>query len=193
MPTYTETELALHRVKRLVGERLNPAQYRLALPLQIEAWDVPDEPVAFAAAVGQRFRPFAVGEAWGRPWSTTWFYVTGAVPADWDVTEGRLELVVDLGFTLANPGFQAEGLVYEPDGRILKGLEPRANAVRLNLRAGEHLDLFIEAAGNPDVHESLLSFSPVRDGRKSTADTKFTGGADKEGNSLCLLRRSCST
>lgn len=171
MPTYTETELALLRVNRLVGELLSPAQYQLALPLQVEAWDVPDEPVPFAAAVGQQFRPFAVGEAWGRPWSTTWFHVTGTVPADWDVTERRLELVVDLGFTLASPGFQAEGLVYEPDGRILKGLEPRANAVLLDVRPGEDVDLYIEAAGNPDMLESLLSFSPVLDGRKSTAGT----------------------
>ncbi|HEV7185437.1 MAG TPA: glycoside hydrolase family 38 C-terminal domain-containing protein [Leifsonia sp.] len=160
------------RLKRLVVERLSPAQYRHSLPLHIEAWDVPDEPVPFDAAVAQAYRSFAVGEAWGRPWGTTWFHVTGTVPTEWHVTDGQLELVVDLGFTLANPGFQAEGLVYTPEGRILKGLEPRAGAVRLDVRPGDSIDLYIEAAGNPDVQEGLFTFSPMVVGRKSTAGSE---------------------
>ena len=58
------------------------------------------------------------------------------------------ELVVDLGFTGAGPGFQAEGTVYAPDGVVLGGIEPRRRAVPL---AGGAVDLYVEAAANPDM------------------------------------------
>jgi alpha-mannosidase len=100
--------------------------------------------VPFAEAAKQEYRPFAVGEAWGRPWGTVWFHVTGTVPAGW----AHPELVVDLGFTGAGPGFQAEGTVYSPDGVVLGGIEPRRRAVPL---PGGAVDLYVEAAANPDM------------------------------------------
>ena len=56
------------------------------------------------------------------------------------------ELVVDLGFTGAGPGFQAEGTVYAPDGVVLGGLEPRRRAVPLAGAAGA---LLLDAARCP--------------------------------------------
>jgi alpha-mannosidase len=35
----------------------------------VEVWTVGGAPVPFAHAVQQAFRPFAVGEAWGRPFA----------------------------------------------------------------------------------------------------------------------------
>jgi alpha-mannosidase len=158
---HDDSGFVLPRVARFVRERLTPALHRASAPARVAAWTAPGEPVPFAEAVGQEYRPFAVGEAWGRPWGTAWFHVTGEVPAEW----AHPELHVDLGFTGAGPGFQAEGTVYGPDGVILGGLEPRRRAVPLRLQQG-HLaatgseqgapaaipvDLFVEAAANPDM------------------------------------------
>ena len=72
------------------------------------------------------YAPCSPGQAWGRPWGTTWFRLTGDVPADWAAEEGcEPEIVVDLGFGGAQPGFSAEATAYAPDGTIVKGLHPR--------------------------------------------------------------------
>ncbi|MBC7443480.1 MAG: alpha-mannosidase, partial [Ramlibacter sp.] len=129
---HDDSTLVEFRISRFVRERLNPAVNRATVPLSIDAWDAPGEPVPFSEAVRQAFTPFGTGRAWGRPWGTTWFHVTGTVPAPWTAQSGtRLELVVDLGFSQATPGFQAEGLVWTPDGVILKAVEPRNRSVPL--------------------------------------------------------------
>lgn len=166
---YSQYQLALMRVDRFVGERILKAIYRETAPVSITAWEVPDEPVPFADAVGQTFTSFAIGDRWGRPWSTLWLHITGTVPADWSLDDGRLELVVDLGFTQAMVGFQAEGLVYSATGDILKALEPRSMAVRLDVQPGETFEVYVEAAANPDVGASLAEFEPILTGRKQTA------------------------
>ncbi|ODA89890.1 hypothetical protein ATY41_11940 [Leifsonia xyli subsp. xyli] len=97
-------------------ERLTPALERAAVPVTVEAWEAPDEPVPFAEAAAAEFAPFAVG----RPWGTVWFRVAGTVPAEWEAAAEDVELVVDLGFTVGQAGFQAEGLVWATDGAILK-------------------------------------------------------------------------
>jgi alpha-mannosidase len=167
---HDDSGFVLPRVARFVRERLTPALHRAKTACEVTAWTAPGEPVPFAEAAAQEYRPFAVGEAWGRPWGTVWFRVTGAVPAGW----AHPELVVDLGFTGAGPGFQAEGTVYAPDGVILGGLEPRRRAVPMGGAGGlqqGHLaatgsqqgppaaaparsatvDLYVEAAANPDM------------------------------------------
>jgi alpha-mannosidase len=118
------TALAEARVARFVQDRLTPHVHRRRIPLAIEAWDAPGEPVPFAEAVRQEYRPFAVGTPWSRPWGTTWFHVTGEVPADADAEGTSLEVLVDLGFIDRQPGFQAEGLVHRPDGSVVKAIEP---------------------------------------------------------------------
>ncbi|MCX4834470.1 glycosyl hydrolase-related protein [Streptomyces sp. NBC_01016] len=155
------------RVERFVRERIAPALERRHLALDVTAWDVPDEPVPFAEAVKQEYAPITPGTPWSRPWGTTWFHVTGDIPADWGGPGLVLELVVDLGFSDRQPGFQAEGLVYRPDGTIAKGLEPLNNAIPLGPGP---VDLYIEGASNPDVggHHFYL---PTPLGDKKTAGT----------------------
>ncbi|MBU2664813.1 alpha-mannosidase [Actinoplanes bogorensis] len=150
------------RVERFVREHLRPAVERRRYALDVEAWDVPGEPVPFAEAVKQQFTPTAPGVAWGRPWGTTWFHVTGEVPPSWGAADGVREMVVDLGFSRAQPGFQAEGLVFRPDGSLVKGLEPRNDAVPL---APGPIDLYVEAASNPDVSANV----PTPMGDRATA------------------------
>lgn len=156
------------RIDRFVLERLTPAIYRRALPLTIEAWEVPGEPVPFRDAVGQDFTPFEVGSPWSRPWGTTWFHVTGVVPEGWGGDGTALELLIDLGFSTRQAGFQAEGLVYRPDGSIAKALEPFNGYVPLDVAPGDPIDVYVEAASNPDIGGNFF-YVPTPLGDPATA------------------------
>ncbi|WP_120337344.1 alpha-mannosidase [Cryobacterium soli] len=167
------TTLVRARIRRFVSERVTPALYCTSTPLTITAWEVPDEPVPFADAVEHEFTPFAIGSPWGKPWGTTWFHVTGVVPDDWSRfahLDTRTELLVDLGFLSGQAGFQAEGLVYDPEGRIVKAVEPFNNYVPLQVGPGGVVDVYVEAASNPDVG-SDWTFQPTAVGDKATAGT----------------------
>jgi alpha-mannosidase len=137
------------RIDRTLRERVLPAVYPLAVPLTVQAWTVPGEPVPVADGLAAPYEPTAVGEPWGPPWGTTWFRFTGEVPADW---AGRpVEAVVDLGFGSGpggdQPGFSAEGLVYLPDGTPVKGLHPRSHWFRIP--GPGPVSFHVEAAANP--------------------------------------------
>ena len=139
------------RVDRAVSEWLEPAVTARRMPLAASSWNAPGEPVPFADAHGARYRSVAPGEPWGRPWGTTWFRFQGRVPDTWDPADGPIEAVIDLGFTPAFPGFQAEGLAYDAGGGILKGIAPRNTHVRLAAAPGESVEFFVEGAANPDI------------------------------------------
>ena len=166
------------RLKRVLDERIRPAVYPESVPLEVAVWVAPGRPdraqsrdrgtVAVAEGLAAEVVPVAVGDAWGAPWGTSWFRVTGRVPKEW---AGRtVEAVLDLGFDENMPGFQCEGLVYRPDGTPVKGLNPRNQWVRIGAPAegGEEVCLHIEAASNPvllDYHP----FVPTRLGDIETA------------------------
>ncbi|MGN6206444.1 alpha-mannosidase [Humibacter sp.] len=180
---HDDSRLVLERINRFLGERIAPAIYPERIPLELTAWDVPDEPVPFAEAIVQPFEPFAVGQPWSKPWGTTWFHVKGSVPDAWREAsdDSRVELVVDLGFEGDGAGFQAEGLVYAPDGTIVKAVEPFNAAVAVE---GETVDLYIEAASNPNIGGSWgWGATPMGD--------KATAGADPiyRVRSIALARR----
>ena len=155
------------RIERFIRERIQPAVYRRTAPLTISAWNVDDEPVPFESAVGQSFEPFAVGDAWGKPWGTVWFHLTGAVPAEWEEHGTRAEVVVDLGFTETLPGFQAEGTAYTADGVIIKAIEP-LNSYLPAGHAGSSVDIYLEAAANPNI-AGIFTFGVTELGDKMTA------------------------
>ena len=136
------------RLGRFVEELITPNLYGRTHELELRAWQVPDEPVPFADAVGQSYEPFAVGSKWGRGWSTMWLHVTGAVPADW-VGEHHYEIVVDLGFRTQLDGGQAEGLAFRPDGSIIKAIEPFNRY--LPVEDPGTIDFYLECAANPEV------------------------------------------
>ncbi len=153
------------RLTRFVAEHLEPALYRDRRPVELSWWIAPGEPVPFAEAVGQEFAPVEIGTRWGRPWGTAWIHVTGNVPADW-LVDGALpadttaELVVDLGFT-GGPGFQAEALAWRPDGVTVKAIAPFNNHVPLD--PGVPVDLYLEAASNPDLGTTGFRPTPLGD------------------------------
>jgi alpha-mannosidase len=152
------------RVSRFLSERLIPATYRRRIALDLTAWVAPGEPVPFAEAVTQDFGPFAAGDTWGRPWGTTWIHLVGTVPADWEMAGGKVEVVLDLGFNRGHPGFQSEGLVWAADGSIIKAVEPMNSYVPLSVSPGDTIDLYLEAAANPDIQgESVYAPTPLGD------------------------------
>jgi alpha-mannosidase len=130
--------------------------------MEVSVRQLPGEPVGFAEATGPgaEFAPFAPDSAWGPAWTTSWFRLTGSVPDDWP--EGDVAAVIDLGFE-GGPGFQAEGLVYRPDGTIIKGVHPMNSAVGL-ARVGGEIELFVEAAANPDITTGMFLPTPLGDG-----------------------------
>lgn len=164
---HDDSALIEARIERFLVERLQPALYASTTPVGLESWVVPGEPVPFDEARDQAFDAFEVGTPWGRAWSTMWLRIRGAIPA---VGDGqRAELVLDLGFHTAEPGFQAEGTVYRPDGSIVKAVEPRNAYVPLEGAPGDRFEFYLEAAANPDVADGFRYFQPTVLGEWETA------------------------
>ncbi len=162
-----------NRLTRMLLERIKPAVHTPVAGLQVQAWHVEGgqgEPVSAARALQASYAPFAVGQPWGPPWGTSWFHLAGSIPAS--AAGNRMEAVVDLGWAAHSPGFQAEGLVFRPDGSVIKGLNPFNSWIPIvdDAVGGESVDLYIEAAANPMIQEPYL-FRPTRFGEKSTAGT----------------------
>ncbi|WP_240675577.1 alpha-mannosidase [Cellulomonas endophytica] len=139
------------RLARTLATRVLPAVHGHRAPVEVTVAHLPGEPEPFADAVRRPFVPVAVGEPWGRPWSTSWFRMRGRVPAA--MAGRRVELLVDLGFDAGGPGFQAEGLAWTPGGVPLKGVEPRNAWVLVGdpAAAGAEVDVLVEAAANPHI------------------------------------------
>jgi alpha-mannosidase len=165
---HDDRSLVEARLRRVLDERIRPAVYPESLPLEVAVWNAPGEPVPVAEGLAGVPEPIAVGDMWGAPWGTSWFRVTGTVPAGW--AGQTVEAILDLGFDENMPGFQCEGLIYRPDGTPVKGLNPRNQWVRIAAPAegGEEVRLHIEAASNPVIF-GYRPFVPTRLGDKETA------------------------
>ena len=169
------------RLNRVLNQRLKPAVHRSVAPVRLSVWHVdggqgepvpPSEALPGGPAVAEgRYQPADVGLRWGPAWGTSWFHVEASVPAE--AAGRRVELFVDLGWENRFAGFQAEGLVYRPDGSVVKGLNPRNLWVPIADPAtgGETVDLYIEAAANPKVDHGDTPFAATPLGEKSTAGT----------------------
>ena len=166
---FDRSSQVLTRLDRFLSDHRD--LYLDTAPVEIEAWEVPDEPVGFDEARDAAYRPFPVGRDWGRPWGTTWFRVRGEVPASWaDVPDAAPELVVDLGFHRFDVGFQAEALAWRPDGTTIKAVEPENRWVPVG-GPGESFEVFLEAASNPRVtSEALVHPTPVGDKRTAGSE-----------------------
>ncbi|MHB9854885.1 alpha-mannosidase [Streptomyces krungchingensis] len=139
------------RVERIHDQRIKPATYAATVPLVVEAWQAPGEPVPFEEAAAAPYAPFAMDTPWGPPWGTTWFRMRGQVPAEY--AGRRVEAVIDLGFVGDWPGNQAEALVHLADGTPLKAVNPLNQYVPIARQAvgGEPVEYLVEAASNPDI------------------------------------------
>ncbi len=139
--------IARTRINRVLWQLVRPAVYGARVPLSVAAHHVHGEPIGVAEARAREYRPFAVGDAWGGAWDTTWFRMQATVPSAWQGEE--VVALVDLGGMLM-VGFTAEGLVWEGDQpRQGLHLKHREYVVARPAAGGESVDLLVEAAANP--------------------------------------------
>jgi len=139
-PKQTEDRIraALGRIEKLI--------YVTAAPLEIAAWHVHGEPVMPEKAFKAKYAPFAVGEAWGAHWDTTWFRFRGTVPVEW---KGREVIGLIVLTNEKREGFVAEGMIYQ-NGKPVRAINShRANVdIAAKARGGERFEFYVEAASN---------------------------------------------
>jgi alpha-mannosidase len=153
--------MVFRRLDRFVARYLLPNQYSQKVPLDILGWKVGGEPVDFAAAKSAPYERVEIGQPWGSPWDTWWFQVEGTVPQEWssELENHQPELLVDLGKKdYIMPGFQAEALVRDEDGTIIKAVEPWNSRVPLP-DCGQDFHYYIEAAANPRLFVNPPEFT----------------------------------
>jgi alpha-mannosidase len=135
------------RIEEIVRGVVRPAIYPMTAPLDVTAHHVHGEPITVSDATARSFEPFAVGDAWGPAWDTTWFRFTGTVPDAWAGSDvvARVELGAGVG-----PGFSAEALIWR-DGAPVHGVHRlhTDHVIGRPARGGEGVDLLVEAAANP--------------------------------------------
>ncbi|MCC6227109.1 MAG: alpha-mannosidase [Microthrixaceae bacterium] len=183
---HEDRAIAEGRLVRVRRELIAPNRWRQRTPLTIGMWAVPDdpdggpgEPVPVSDALAAVFDAVERGTAWGRPWGTTWFKLTGRVPDEW--AGEAVEAILDLGFGAVGAGFMAEGLVWShgPDGVYLpeRGLHPAAHTWELFAAAhgGETVELLVEAASNPLIDH--LRPDPNSDRLSADASPRYFIGA----------------
>ncbi len=123
--------------------------------------------MSFEEATRGVYRPFGVGDAWGPPWSTTWFRVRGRVPDEW--AGQRVVAIFDLGFT-ASTGFTCEALAWK-DGKPWRGVDP--NHRRLPVE-GPDFEFYLEASAIPRATESGPEPAPSMLALREAPEPAFT-------------------
>ena len=158
---FDDRETTEARIRRFIQHDLIPHIHQQTAPVRLRALRLPGEPIPPREAIAQlrdQGEPIELGAPLGRAWSTIWLHVSGTVPAQWaDDETSAPELLVDLDFT-GQPGFQAEALVFTPDGVPVKAINPHNR--HLPVQAGQQLDLYLECAANPNVTNGW-SFRPT--------------------------------
>lgn len=176
---HSDQKLIEDRVARTLRERLRREIYQPILQLDLAVWNIDGglidaehgEPVAPAEALAQEFTPCAVGDMWGPAWGTSWFRLRGEIPA---TATGELEAIFNVGFGDIDPGFHAEGMVYLPDGSVVKGLNPKNQWIPVNDQTapGGKFEVYVEAAANPRI-ASPEGYIPTLIGDKLTSSREL--------------------
>ncbi len=155
---HANRDLVEKRIQRELWERVLPLVHPDQRQLTVEAGPDVDH-----------LEPFETGSSWGAPWATTWFRLSGEIPASW--AGRRIEAVIDLGFHQRAAGFQCEGMVVDlhPDGSFapLQGIHPRRTNFAVEPVAGPVV-LHVEAASNP----MFPQFAPSPLGSLDTAGNR---------------------
>ncbi|RRD50918.1 glycoside hydrolase family 38 C-terminal domain-containing protein [Arachnia propionica] len=153
--------LVLERVERVKDDRVLPLVDRTVGTLQVEAWEVPGEPVPPHEARLAEYQPITLPHPWGAAWSTWWFRLRGTMPDD--APRGSVRLDVDLGFADAWPGNQCEGLLFTSDLTVLKAVNSRNRSCVVDADPGTEVEFLIEAAANPDLFAHGCRATPMGD------------------------------
>jgi alpha-mannosidase len=136
------------------------------VPLELTAYSVRGEPVAFAEAARGDYRPFQVGGRWGPPWSTTWFHVRGRVPVEW--TGKNVVAVFDLGFQ-GHTGFTCEALAWR-DGKPWRGVDPNHRWLPIG---SSEVDFYLEASAIPTAVVAGPAEAPSMIALRESEDPAF--------------------
>ena len=156
--------------RRALRERIRPAIYGAAVPLDIEVWHAPGEPVPPAEALAATYEPAEIGLPWGPAWGTAWFHFSGQVPAEWagqrDRGRHRPRLQRRPGLLRRGPDPHhlrrtAEGPA--PAADLRAAVDPRPDGTAAS--AGDRIEFYVEAAANPEVLGSN-AFAPTDVGSK---------------------------
>jgi len=142
-----EDSIRVGRIVRVFNEFIRPLRRRETAALEVSAYHVHGEPIAPEEAFGADYQPFAIGEAWGPAWDTTWFRLRGTVPSSW--AGHRVAVGFSIG-AAGSTGFGAEALLFQ-NGAPVQGLSPNHREFLFADPASgaEGVDLYIEAAANP--------------------------------------------
>ena len=163
--TAPDTE-RLRRLRGVLETRLQPAVLKDSVPLELTAFCVRGEPISYADAVQGHFTAIAIGDAWGPPWSTTWFHVRGSVPPVWSGSE--VVAIFDLGY-LGQTGFTCEALAWK-DGIPWRGVDPNHRWLPID---GLDVDFYLEAAANPTATLSGPEPAPSMIALRESFDAAF--------------------
>ena len=156
------------RAQRLLDEVVGPAVLGARRPFAVAATAEHLSPMTLAAAAAAPVEPFAIGAPWGPAWHSRWFRLTAVVPTAWPV-DGTVAHI-DLGFSAAQPGFQAEGLVWR-DGRVVHAVQPDRRLVHLpDVAPGESVALWMEAVAYPHIFQHAFRPTPQGDPRTASAE-----------------------
>ncbi|MDQ1517788.1 MAG: alpha-mannosidase, partial [Actinomycetota bacterium] len=152
------TDETVRRAREILVGVVEPAVFGPGRPLTITAHHLDGEPVTPAEALRRPYAPFAVGDAWGPRWGTTWFRLQGRIPSEWAGDEVALRLEATRGGTDVPGG---EFLIFSTSGGVatpLIGLSAQHAAASLTPCAagGEEVDLHVEAAANPTTPEDRM-------------------------------------
>src|SRR2546430_13182096 len=112
------------------------------------------------------FAPVRIGEAWGPPWSTTWFHVRGRVPDAW--RGRRIVAIFDLGYG-GPTGFTCEALAWK-DGKPWRGVDPNHRWLPID---GPEVDFYLEAAANPRATEQGADPAPSMLALRESSEPAF--------------------
>ncbi len=154
--------------RHVLESKLLPAVYLSRSPLRLSAFSVRGEPIRYEEAIRAEYRPFRAGEAWGAPWSTTWFHVQGSVPDGWT---GNVVALFDLGFN-GPTGFTCEALAWK-DGRPWRGVDPNHRWLPIS---GPDVDFYLEAAANPAATQSGAEPAPSMIALRDSGPPAFVFG-----------------
>lgn len=165
---FVKFDQQLKRCDRVIRQRIRPHIHPVMSTLSVESYHIAGEPITSEEFFNKvrsgdiNFTPFTIGSLWGTTWGTTWFKLTGKLPEEENIPSNLknrpVELTLDLGWYDHSVGGHIEGMVYRPDGTVVKAVHPRAYWVRIVTSDGRRLidtdengnfTLYLEAACNP--------------------------------------------
>ena len=140
------TDLTLRRLQMFASDQLSGRIYTRRAPVSLSVFHAPGR-ITYAEALAGTYEPAAVGQRFGPIWSTHWFRVEIAIPADW--TGQEVHLLWDSG---------SEGQVWV-EGHPVQGLAGSGiwgaaapirgeTVIARPAAGGENLSLYIELAAN---------------------------------------------